>query len=250
VLALEETLDAERSFTFPFEDQEWPNKLGLGAVISSVPILNFAWTGYMLGILRNVMNNAPEPLPTWDDLDRKFSDGLLLFAAGVVYALPVLIALFLPLSIAAYSILVSGNSNLQDIGRVITGAGGVLFYGLVCGLVLYGVGLSIIYPAILVVYAREGTFVSCFKLGQAFKMVSRNIAPFFTAWGLSVAAGLAVGLIVGFINLVVGWVPCLGWIIGLALSLGSGVYLATVYAHLFGRFGRIAFGQNQLAPIT
>jgi len=204
----------------------------------------------MLGILRNVMNNALEPLPTWDDVDKKFSDGLLLFAAGVVYALPVLIALFLPLSITAYSRLVSGNSNLQDISRVITEAGAVLFYGLVCGLVLYGVGLSIIYPAILVVYAREGTFASCFKLGAVLKMITRNIALFFTAWGLSVVAGLGIGVLVGLINLVVGWVPCLGWIIGLALSLGSGVYLAAVYAHLFGQFGRIAFGQNQPAPIT
>jgi hypothetical protein len=250
VLALEETMDVEKSFAFLFEDEQWPNKLGLGAVISSVPILNFAWTGYMVGILRNVINNAPEPLPTWDDVDRKFSDGLLLFAAGVVYALPVLIGLFLPLSVAAYSSLASGEGNLQDIGRTITEAGGVLFYGLLCGFVLYGVGLSIIYPAILVVYAREGSFASCFKLGEAFKMISRNIGPFFTAWGLSVAASLGVGLIVGFINLVVGWVPCLGWIISLALSFGSGVYLAAVYAYLFGQFGRIAFGQNQLALIT
>jgi hypothetical protein len=203
----------------------------------------------MLGILRNVMNNAPEPLPTWDDADRKFSDGLLLFAAGVVYALPVLIALFLPLSIAAYSILVSGNSDLQEIGRVITEAGGVLFYGVVCGLVLYGVGLSIIYPAILVVYAREGTFASCFKLGDVLKMITRNIAPFFTAWGLSVVAGLGVGLLVGLINLVVGWVPCLGWVISLALSLVSGVYLTAVYAHLFGQFGRTAFAGNEPATI-
>ena len=198
----------------------------------------------MLGILRNVMNNALEPLPTWDDVDKKFSDGLLLFAAGVVYALPVLIALFLPLSIAAYSRLVSGNSNLQDISRVITEAGAVLFYGLVCGLVLYGVGLSIIYPAILVVYAREGTFASCFKLGAVLKMITRNIAPFFTAWGLSVVAGLGIGLLVGLINLVVGWVPCLGWAISLALSLVSGVYLTAVYAHLFGQFGRTAFAEN------
>jgi hypothetical protein len=203
----------------------------------------------MLGILRNVMSNAPETLPTWDDVDRKFSDGLLLFAAGVVYALPVLIALFLPLSIAAYSILVSGNSNLQDIGRVITEARGVLFYVLVCGLVLYGVGLSIIYPAILVVYAREGTFASCFKLGEVLKMISRNIAPFFTAWGLSWVAGLGVGLLVGLINLVVGWVPCLGWVISLALSLVSRVYLTAVYAHLFGQFGRTVFAGNEPAAI-
>jgi hypothetical protein len=94
-------------------------------------------------------------------------------------------------------------------------------------------------------FAREGTFASCFKLRAAFGMIRNNTATFFTAWGLSLVAGLGVSLIVGFINLVVGWVPCLGWIIGLALSLGSGVYLTAVYAHLFGQFGKVAFEQNQ-----
>ena len=46
-------MDAEKSFTFPFEDKEWISKLGLGAVISLVPILNFAWSGYLVGIIRN-----------------------------------------------------------------------------------------------------------------------------------------------------------------------------------------------------
>ena len=73
-------MDAEKSFTFPFEDTEWVSKLGLGALISMVPILNFAWSGYLVDIIRNVMNNDAEPLPTWDDLGKKFNDGLILFA--------------------------------------------------------------------------------------------------------------------------------------------------------------------------
>lgn len=243
-------MDVEKSFAFAFEDEQWPNKLGLGAIISSVPILNFAWTGYMVGILRNVMNNALKPLPTWDDVDRKFSDGLLLFAAGVVYALPIVLLLILPFSMTALARLFPENRNFQAMSRMVVDTGGMLLFGLLCLLVLCGIALSILYPAILVLFAREGTFASCFKLREAFGMIRKNAAAFFTAWGLSVAAGLGVGLIVGFINLVVGWLPCLGWIIGLALSLGSGVYLTAVHAHLFGQFGRIAFGQNQLTPIT
>ena len=68
-----------------------------------MPILNFAWSGYMVGIIRNVMNNVAEPLPTWDDLGKKFMDGLILFAAGFIYALPMLILFCLPLSIMAFS---------------------------------------------------------------------------------------------------------------------------------------------------
>ena len=240
-------MDAEKSFTYPFEAKEWISKLGLGALISMVPILNFAWSGYLVGIIRNVMNETVEPLPTWDDLEKKFSDGLILFAAGLVYALPILIPLLLPLGVAVFSGLSSGIRNMQDIGRTLTEAGGPLIFGLLCVLILYGMLLSIVYPAILVMFAREGTFIACFKLHEAFDLISKNAAAFFTAWGLSLAASLGVGLIVGFVNLVVGWVPCIGWISGLVLTLASGVYSTSVYAHLFGQFGRIAAHQKPLA---
>lgn len=240
-------MNVEKSFTFPFEDKEWVSKLGLGALISMIPILNFAWSGYLVSILRNIMNHNPEPLPTWDDLDLKFRDGLMIFGAGIIYALPVLIGLFLPLSISLFSSLFSENNSVQNIGQAFSGAEGALFFSLICVLILYGIALSVLYPAILVIFAREGTFTSCFMLNEAFALIRKNAAAFFTAWGLSMAAGLGVGLLVGFVNLVVGWVPCLGWMVGLLLSLGSGIYSTVVYAHLFGQFGRIAEERKQLA---
>jgi len=247
-LILEEIVHIEKSFTFPFEAKEWTSKLGLGAVITVIPILNFAWSGYMVGIIRNVMDHVTEPLPAGDDLGKKVNDGLILFGAGLVYALPMLIALCLPMGIMAFSGVLSGNTDMQDMARTIGEAGGVLFYCLLCVFVIYGIGLSIIYPAILVMFSREGTFASCFKLRAAFELISRNAAAFFTAWGLSMLAGLGVGLVIGFLGALVGWIPCIGWIISLALSLGSGVYITAIYAHLFGQFGMAAFEQHQLAP--
>jgi hypothetical protein len=242
-------MDIGKSFSFPFEDKEWLSKLGLGGLISLVPILNFAWSGYMVGILRNVMNNVTEPLPTWEDLDNKFIDGLILFGAGLVYALPILIALCLPLSVMAFSGLLSGNSDMQDIAQTIGEAGGFLFFGLLCIFMLYGIVLSVIYPAILVIFAREGTFASCFKIREVFDLISRNAAAFFTAWGLSLVAGLGVGLVVGLVSSILGFIPCIGWVASLILSFGSGVYISSVYAHLFGQFGTAAYGQSQLATV-
>ena len=83
-------MDIGKSFSYQFEDKQWISKLGLGAVISLVPILNFAMSGYIVDILRNVENNVAKPLPNWDDLSKKFSDGLILFAAGLIYAAPLL----------------------------------------------------------------------------------------------------------------------------------------------------------------
>ena len=124
-----------------------------------------------------------------------------------------------------------------------------MFTCFLCMFGIYGLALSFIHPVILVMFAREGTFASCFKLREAFDLISRNAAPFFMAWGLSVVVGLAVGLVVGFINMFVGWIPCLGWIVGMALGVGSVIYSTIVYAHLFGQFGREAFGQKLLTAV-
>jgi hypothetical protein len=238
---VEELMDIGKSFSYPFEDKEWISKLGLGAVITIVPVLNLAWSGYMVGIIRNVMNNAAQPLPAWDDLGKKFMDGLILLGAGLVYALPMLLLLCLPMGIMGVSGALSGDSNMQDIAQIMAETGGVLFLCLMCLFVLYSLALSVVYPAILVVFAREGTFASCFKFSEVFAIISRNAGPFFTAWGMTLVTSFGVGLAVGLINGVLSFIPCLGWIAGMVLGLGSGVYAASVYAHLFGQFAGDAF---------
>ncbi len=238
-------MDIGKSFSYQFEDHQWISKLGWGAVIAIVPILNFAWSGYIVGIMRNVANHLSEPLPQWDNLDKKFTEGLILFAAGLVYALPMLIVICLPLSIFAFSSILSGNDNLQNAAQALATAGGLLFYCLMCLFIIYLLALSVIYPAILVIFSREGTFASCFKFREVFDLTGRNIAPFFMAWGINVLGGLAIGLAVGIFNALIGWIPCVGWIAGLIVGLGSGVYLTTIYAHLFGQFSAIAFGPKQ-----
>ena len=183
-------MNINKAFSFPFEDKQWISKLGLGAVIGMVPILNFAWNGYLVGILRNVVNGEAEPLPNWDNFEKKFMDGLILFAAGLVYSLPILIVVCLPMLFMGISGMLSGNSDLQDLGQVVGGIGSVLFFCLMCGFIFYGVFLSIVYPAILVLFAREGTFASCFKFREVIDLISKNSGPFFTAWGVSLLAAL------------------------------------------------------------
>ena len=239
-------MNIEKSFTFPFEDKQWTSKLGLGAVITIVPILNFAWSGYMVDIIRNVMNDIAEPLPTWDDLGRNFMEGLILFAASLIYALPILLLLCLPLTVMGFSGVLAGDSSMEEIAQSIAAAGGALFFCLLCVFFLYSLVLSVIYPVVLIMFARERTFASCFKVGAAFNLISRNAGPFFIAWGLSLATSLGVGLVMGTITTILNFSPCLGQILGLAVSLMGAVYIAVVSAHLFGQFGRAAVGTSQI----
>lgn len=239
-------MDIGKSFSYPFEDKQWVSKLGLGAVISLVPILNFAMTGYMIGIVRNLINDVQEPLPNWDDLGKKFMDGLMLTLAGLVYALPIILLSCLPLSVMSIPAILSSNGDAQGIADAIAGVGGVLLAGMTCVFVVYGIVLSVIFPAIYVLYAREGTFASCFKLREVFDIIGKNAGAFFTAWGISLVAGLGVGLVAGTVSSILGLIPCIGWIASIVITLGVGVYIMAIYAHLFGQFGKQAFGQAPL----
>ncbi|MGE5251383.1 MAG: DUF4013 domain-containing protein [Bacteroidota bacterium] len=237
-------MDLGKAFTYQFEDRRWLNKLGLAALIAAVPVLNFAFSGYIVEVLRNVARKSPEPLPEWDDLGAKLSEGFILFAAAFIYTLPGLIVLCLPLSLIAASGLFSGNENLRSLANSIGTAGSVLFFCLLCLFLLYVLLLSIIHPAITVMFAREGKFASCFKIGAILEMIRRDPANFFTAWIGYVAATLGVGLVVAFVGGLTGWIPCIGWAVGVVLSLGSVVYIATVYGHLFGQFAQPGSGQD------
>ena len=51
-----------KAFSYQFEDKQWASKLGLGGLITLVPILNFAWYGYMVDLIRNVADGVAEPV--------------------------------------------------------------------------------------------------------------------------------------------------------------------------------------------
>ena len=242
-------MDINKSFSFAFEDSQWVNKLGIGALITLIPILNFAWTGYTVDLMRNVMKDAVEPLPTWDDLGQKFTDGLMLFVAGFVYVLPILVVTCLPLSFMVVPAILSGNSDTQDIADAIAAAGSAVFFCLLCIFFLYMLAFSVIYPAITVLFAREGSFASCFKFREVFDLIRKNSSAFFTAWAVNIGVSLAASVALGILQTILGFIFCIGWIISLVLTFGVIVYTSVVSAHLFGQFGRIAFtGSDALVP--
>jgi len=109
-------------------------------------------------------------------------------------------------------------------------------------------GLIGLLSSYLGLFAREGTFASCFKLQEALNLIRQNPGAFFTAWGLSWVVSIGAGLVLGFVNLVFSWIPCIGWVIGMLLSMVSGAYITTVSAHLFGQFGTSATDSRPLLP--
>ena len=228
-------MQVSEAFSYQFEDNQWPTKLGVGALISLVPILNFAVAGYEVDIVRNVAAGQHEPLPQWDDFGAKWREGLLLTLAGFIYSIPVLIAMGLVLVILIASGALSQNGTAGSV-RSLAAANAVVFACFLVFLLLYSLILSLLRPVITVLFSKEGTFASCFRLDEILRIINRQPGPFFTTWLVILLAGLAIGLIVAFINVVIGWIPCIGWTVGALMAFGTAMYLLTVEGYVFGQF--------------
>jgi len=224
-------MDIGKSFSYPFEDDEWLTKLFLGAIISAVPILNFAWTGYTVDIMRNVIDGVSMPMPAWSDFGDKFVKGFLVWAAGFIYTLPALIIACLPLGFLIIPATMESSNTTETLISVFTGIG-ILF---LCLLVLYLLAFSFFFPAVYINFARKGTFGSCFEIREIIKIVSQNTSKYLTAWLVSIVGAIVVGIIVMLVSLVLAIIPCIGWLITWVISALSSVYIFTLYSHLFGQ---------------
>ena len=224
-------MDIGKAFSYPFEDDEWLTKLFLGAIVSIVPILNFAWAGYTVDILRNVVDGVPRPLPAWSDFGDKFVKGFIIWIAGLIYALPAFIIGCLPLGLLIIPASMEGADFSDALAATFTGVG--IF--LICILALYLLALTFYYPAVYINFARKGTFGSCFEIGEIFRIISEHTSKYLTAWLISIVGAIVVTVVVMLVSFVLALIPCIGWILTWVISALSTVYLFAIYSHLFGQ---------------
>ncbi len=222
-------MEIGKAFTFIFEDKRWVSKMLLGWLVSIVPILNFAFTGYVTQTIRNVEQKEIEPLPEWDDFGKKFMLGLYVWLASLIYALPILLLSFVFLA----PLLVGSNSgsNSDLVGSLFAGAG-IIF---TCFAFLYVLALSLLMPAANINLARKETFGSLFDLKEFWRIFSRNMGDYLVAWIMTLIWSVVIGLVGGLLITALAIIPCVGWVIGFVLGGLIGVIIPVVYAHLFGQ---------------
>jgi hypothetical protein len=228
-------MDIGRSLTFLLDDDAWPTKLGLGALIMFVPVLNFAAVGYEVRLIRNVLRDEPRPLPTWNDLGDLFMDGLWLALARLVYTLP-MIGLFFCLPLA-FLPLVVGAENERDVEQRL-----LIFFliggGVVLMVMVYAFVFGLISPAVTVQYVRQGGLGACFNWGAMLAFVRNNLGAYLVVWAMTLAAGFVLGAVIGPIGVVLNFVPCVGWLAYLALY-GAGMFsVLLITGHLVGQLIR------------
>jgi len=186
-------MDFGKAFSFTFEDPDWVKKVLLGGVISLVPILNFAATGYSLEVTRRVINNEPRPLPEWDDIGGKLVKGLLYTVIAFVYALPIL--LLVCLMQGGLAVLGGAASSSSRGSDAAGGAAAIISICFSCLMLIYGVFMGIVLPAAIGNYAAKDQLGAAFRFGDVISLVQKNISVYLMVLVIEIAAALAASIV-------------------------------------------------------
>ena len=202
-----------KAFSFPFEDQEWLQKLGIAALIMIIPILGqFIVAGWALEITRRVIQRNPQPLPDWSDFGGHLVRGLQVAVIGLVYSLPIILV-----SACQQGFVIALQNNNDN--TVLT-AMTALTVCLSCFSLVYGLFLALVVPAAMGKFAATGQIGAAFRFGEVFGLV--RAAP--AAYLITLLGGLVAGLVA-----MLGLVVC---IIGVIFTAA---YAYAINGHLYGQ---------------
>lgn len=219
-------MNVQRAFTYVFEDKQWITKIMIGVLLSL-----FAWliipafilNGYMIAIIRRVMNGTDVPLPEWEDWGKLTRDGFFLTVAQLVYTLPFLLILFVGFLVTVGL----GNADSQIVATGLTATWLVI----ACLGLLFAAALLFLTPALAIQYAIKDDFGACFRVREVWDIITANMADILIVFLVTLLAGFALSLVAS----VLGIIPCLGWIAAVILGLAFGPYLTMVTGHLYGQ---------------
>jgi hypothetical protein len=217
-------IDIAQALQHPTEDQDWIKKFALGVLISFVPILSFAVTGFIIEHLQNSARGASSPLPNWDNLGKKLVTGLKLLAVQLIFALPILVPSYALLGFVIQQTASRPGENLPENAVLIVGIGGIAL--------IYGLFLLYLSAAILIQFARTEQIGACLRIGELIQIARTNTGDYLTIVAIVAAISFAVGLVSGILSLI----SCLGTIISIVISIPLSLYIGLVAANMAGQY--------------
>lgn len=228
-------MDVNKAVRFVFEDKQWISKLLIGVLMSLLAVFiipGLILNGYVIKLIRQVMNGNRDTLPEWEDWGKLLRDGFFVTVGELVWMLP-LILLVIIVSVATGGV----GSLSEDAAAVAATGGGLLLLCLVLLMVLVALFLT---PALLIQYAIKDDFGALFRFSEVFDIIRNHMSDILIAFLVTVAAVFVVSLIGG----VLGIIPCLGWIAAAAIGLASGPYVSFVGGHLYGQIAAKVLGNK------
>jgi len=219
------------------------NKILVTAVISLVPILNFAIIGYELEIMRNIWAKKQFPLPDWDNLQDKFMLGLPLalfylvlyiplFILGIIFGLLIIISF---LSIIGSSSLTVNYGHINSLSWLSLPVAGIIILFILINLMVYMLYLSLLQPAWMIRYARTGDWHSLLDLGALIDFIRDRLSSYFIAFVIVLVAGWVLSMAASVASIPFSMIPMVGSIVGMALGMFLTAFLAFFRANVFGQ---------------
>lgn len=209
----------QQNLVYMFKDTNWLSKILVGALVSLVPILNFAAYGYAVQTTRNIRDDEATPLPGWSgSIGKFFGEGLKLFVIGLLYSIPIGI-----LSVILIPLFASDSGAAKALGVLIA----LVELLLVLLLIFW-------FQGVIVNFANVGTIGSGFQFGKIWAIISQNMGRMLVTVGVAFLAGILVSIVSG----ILGIIPCIGWIAAWLVSFAAMFYILLVFAYNCGHIAK------------
>ncbi|MGB2963809.1 MAG: DUF4013 domain-containing protein [Anaerolineales bacterium] len=217
-------MDFGKAFTFVFEDEDWIKKIGVGGLISLIPVIGvFLVLGWGVEVTKRVIKGEAEILPDWSDFGGYLTRGFLVFLVAFVYMLPVI--LIQGCSSLTY-LYPDADETMLTVFTIISACFGCLTF-------LYSIAAYLILPAAIAKYAATDELGAAFKIGELFQVVKENLG----VYGMVLLGGIVAGLVSSL-----GVIAC---VIGVLFTM---VYSMAINGHLWGQAYVVSKSSTPAAP--
>ncbi len=223
-------MDFGKAFTYMFQDPQWLGKLGIGTLllligiifspvlVGLIPIIIV--TGYTVAVVENVRLGRAHPLPEWQEWGKFAALGLKLCGAFLIWALPMFVSMIPMIAAGLLS-----DKNASD---AVTGLAALLVVCGSCLMILWGLFLALLSPAIYARIAATERFSSAFELGKIWAFTRDNLANVVIALLLVIVAGIVASVLAPFGLVALG----IGVLVTFPLAI---LWQYLVQSHLFGQ---------------
>ena len=220
-----------QTFTYLFKYQDWFPAVGLGMLMSLIPVVGpIALHGWFIRVMRVRITGDEQTLPklTFGEFGALLREGGIAFLVNLVLALPMMVVVYLLLAVVFVVFL--GGVALGGVLQETLGDAAV-----VVGLVLGGGGALLVYLVFMLFLLVVGAVMHVFILraevtgqfGAAFQMgaVKENLAGMFKPL---LIGNIVVALLTSVAFVVLYFIPFLGIFFAIFLMMAAASELRTM----------------------
>jgi len=240
--------DLNHLLTFPIKETEARKQFLIGTlvylaafIIPIIPVL--LATGYVMRIMRQVLNGEQPRMVEWDEWTEMFTDGARLFGVRLIFMLPIFLLLcpLMVLNIALPFIIENAGQNADWIAVFFP-----LFIGVFFLLFMpLSILISIILPVAEVHVTDKGEFAAGFRFREWWAIFRTNWSGFLLALAIAYAVSFALTLIVQFAMLTLVLICVLPFILP-----AIGLYMSLVMYTAFAQAYKIGKAKLQAEPVA